>query len=102
LYHRNQVTHGASVVARCSSSRRVLWNRLRDTCTGMNAMTNIQTIESLNADIAGRERALAPVIAQRDALDAHISAETEAIRALIDQRAALQLSEMGAAPDWRS
>jgi hypothetical protein len=66
----------------------------------MNAMTNIQTIESLNADIAGRERALAPVIAQRDALDARIGAESEAIRALIDQRATLQLSEMGAAPDW--
>jgi hypothetical protein len=63
-------------------------------------MTDIQTIESLNAEIAGRERALAPVVAQRDALDAHISSETATIRALTEQRATLQLNQMGAAPDW--
>jgi hypothetical protein len=63
-------------------------------------MTDIQTIESLNAEIAGREQALAPVVAQRDALDAHIGTETAAIRALMDQRAVLQLNQMGAAADW--
>jgi hypothetical protein len=63
-------------------------------------MTEIQTIESLNAEIAERERGLAPVVAQRDALDAHISTETEAIRALVDERAILQLGQMGTAPDW--